>query len=360
MTTSYSKISAVILDLDGTLLNTEFVLRSVLKEYLATYGKVLITDNEFARVGKTQKESAAAIVKNYDLPLTPQQYLDEINPLYHSMWKDAKALPGANRLIQHLHKYQIPCALASNSLRAYIESKISTHKGWKECFSVIIGSDQVQSGKPAPDLFLEGAKQLTANTSDCLVIEDSLVGVKSGKAAGMKVVVVPSETEADAAALADLSLNSLLEFQPELWGLPPFDDWVDNALPVDPIYLDGQLVDGFVAEFREKDGQINVLPHQVCGIYFGWAKIGIHKDTKVVVQIKREVSSSSQSNIRLCSIDESTDHLNGEQMHLVLVGYIRGFNFKGSLSSNSDICEDDKSVALSALSLPMFKCPESS
>ncbi|KAH9622467.1 hypothetical protein KSS87_007971 [Heliosperma pusillum] len=347
-TTCYSKISALILDLDGTLLNTEFVLRSVLKEYLASYGKVLITDNEYARVGKTQKESAAAIVKNYDLPLTPDQ------------WKDAKALPGANRLIQHLHKHRIPCALASNSLRAYIEAKISTHKGWKECFSFIVGSDQVQSGKPAPDLFLEAAKQLTVNTSNCLVIEDSLVGVKAGKAAGMKVVVVPSETEADAAAVADLSLNSLLEFQPELWGLPPFDDWVDNALPVDPIYLDGQLVDGLLVEFQEKDGQTNVLPNQVCGIYFGWAKMGINKDTKVVVRIKQEVSSSSRSNVRLCSIDESPDHLNAEQMHLVLVGYIRGFNFQGTLSSNSEICEDDKSVALSALKLPMFKCPESS
>ncbi|KAK9689907.1 hypothetical protein RND81_09G089900 [Saponaria officinalis] len=354
-----TKITALILDLDGTLLNTEFVLRSVLKEYLASYGKVLITDNENGRVGKTQKESAAAIVMTYELPITPDEYLAEINPLYHSKWKDAKALPGANRLIRYLHKHQIPTSLASNSLRDYIEAKISNQKGWKECFPVIVGSDQVQSGKPSPDLFLEAAKQLAVDTSNCLVIEDSLVGVKAGKAAGMKVVVVPSDTEADAAAVADLSLDSLLEFQPELWGLPPFDDWVNKALPVDPIYLEGQLLNGLLAEFPDENAQTNVLPHQICGVYFGWAKIGINKDIKIVVRIKRELPSTSQSNIQVCSIDKSIDHLNGEQIHLVLVGYIRGFSVKGTLSSNSDINEDDKSVALSSLKLPVFRCPES-
>ncbi|KAL9243759.1 hypothetical protein vseg_017609 [Gypsophila vaccaria] len=360
-TSDPTKITAVILDLDGTLLNTEFVLRSVLKEYLASYGKKLITDGENGRVGKTQKESAAAIVRNYELPVTPEEYLAEINPLYHSKWKDAKPLPGANRLLQYLHKHQIPSALASNSLRAYIEAKISNQKGWKECFSAIIGSDQVQSGKPSPDLFLEAAKQLAVDPSKCLVIEDSLVGVKAGKAAGMKVVVVPSDTEADAADVADLSLNSLLEFQPEMWGLPPFDDWVDKALPIDPIYLEGQVLDGFLAAFPEKNAQTNDLPQQMCGVYIGWVKMGHSKDIKVVACIKRELSATSQSNIQLCSIGDSIDHLNGEQTSLALVGYIRGISSKGTLPSNSEeIHEDDKSVALSSLKLPVFRCPESS
>ncbi|KNA24253.1 hypothetical protein SOVF_017390 isoform A [Spinacia oleracea] len=217
MTINDSKICAIILDLDGTLLDTEIATRSVLRDFLESYGKVLITDKEHGRVGRTQKESAVAIVKNYQLPLTPDQFIAEITPLYRSMWKDAKALPGANLLLQYLHKHQIPFALASNSLREYIDAKISHQKGWKEWFSVILGSDQVQSGKPSPDLYLEAAKRMSVDPSNCLVIEDSLIGVKAAKAAGMKVVVVPSQSEADAAALADLSLHSLLDFKPELW-----------------------------------------------------------------------------------------------------------------------------------------------
>ncbi|KAL2925267.1 Bifunctional riboflavin kinase/FMN phosphatase [Bienertia sinuspersici] len=79
-----ANISALILDLDGTLLDTEYVTRSVLREFLASYGKVLITDKEHGRVGRTQKESAIAIVNNYELPLTPDQFIAEITPLYRA------------------------------------------------------------------------------------------------------------------------------------------------------------------------------------------------------------------------------------------------------------------------------------
>lgn len=333
--------------------------RGVLRELLASFGKVLITDNEHRRVGKTQKESAVAIVRNYELPLSPEEFIAQITPLYRAKWKDAKALPGADRLIQHLHKHQVPLALASNSVREYVDGKISYHKGWKECFSVILGSDQVPSGKPSPDLFLEGAKRMAMDSTNCLVIEDSLVGVKAAKAAGMKVLVVPSQSEADAAALADSTLLSLLEFQPELWGLPSFDDWVDRALPVDPIVIEGKFIDGFLAESPEEVGSPSVLPDQVCGVFFGWAKVSVIRDLKVVVCIARELSATSCRKIQLCSTDGSVDRLSAECMQLVLTGYIRGCNKMGIEDLGSEINEDDISIAKSALELPMFRCPES-
>ncbi|KAK1556366.1 hypothetical protein Q3G72_003766 [Acer saccharum] len=65
-------------------------------------------------------------------------------------------------------------ALASNSPRASIKSKISYHQGWKESFSVIMGGDEVKMGKPSPEIFLEAAKRLNMEPSSCLVIEDSV------------------------------------------------------------------------------------------------------------------------------------------------------------------------------------------
>ncbi|GAB4824891.1 hypothetical protein Ancab_007761 [Ancistrocladus abbreviatus] len=345
-----AKILAVIFDLDGTLLNTENATRGILKEFLAKFGKALNTDTEHRRLGRTQKETAIVMVEDYDLPFTPDQFIQEITPL----WAEAKPLPGANRAISHLHKHQIPLALASNSLREYIDAKISHHEGWKESFSVILGSDQVKSGKPAPDLFLEAAKRMGVDANDCLVVEDSLIGVKAAKAAGMRVVAVPSRSEVDSASLADSVLQSLLEFQPELWGLPPFDDWVDKALPIDPIYFEVLFCDGFLAEFPEQDDGGNVLPDQVCGVYFGWAKVGMSGVFKVVVGIGWELCSTSEIKIKLCPVDGSSDYLRSQLVQLLLVGYIRGFNCKGSTNLNMEINDEDRCIASAALDQPMF------
>lgn len=200
---------------------------------------------------------------------------------------------------------------------------------------------------------------MAVDSSNCLVIEDSLIGVEAAKAAGMKVVVVPSQSEADSAALADFVLHSLLEFQPELWGLPPFDDWVDKALPVDPIFFEGQVIDGFLAGCSEEDDRPNVLPDQVCGVFFGWAKVSFPRDLKVVVSIARDFSSTSQRKVQLRSINGSVEHLSTERMHFVLVGYIRGFCKKGSERLNLGMSENDVSIGKSALELPIFGYPVS-
>ncbi|XP_021828926.1 bifunctional riboflavin kinase/FMN phosphatase-like [Prunus avium] len=169
------KILAVIFDLDGTLIDTERATRGVFQEFLARYGKVLDKEREEKKsLGMTLKDSATSVVKGYDLPLTPDQFIQEIIPMYQEKWLYTKALPGANRLIKHFHDRGVPIALASNSLREYIDAKISHHRGWKERFSVILGSDQVKAGKPSPDLFEEAAKQMGVDAVHCLVIEDSV------------------------------------------------------------------------------------------------------------------------------------------------------------------------------------------
>ena len=86
------------------------------------------------------------------------------------------------------------------------------------------------------------------------LFSDNRIGVQAAKAAGMEVVVVPSQYEADAVALADSALSSLADFLPEFWGLPSFEvsnlmiNGLNDALPVNPICLEGKLVDALLTE----------------------------------------------------------------------------------------------------------------
>ncbi|KAK1302276.1 hypothetical protein QJS10_CPB12g00735 [Acorus calamus] len=317
-------ILSVIFDLDGTILNTEKATVGVLKEFLKKYGKDLDVEKEEARLGKMFRESAISIIEDYGLPLTVDEYAAEIMPFYIERWPQAKALPRADRLIKHLHKLGIPLALASNSVRKNIDTKISYQQGWKASFTVILGGDEVKHGKPSPDIFLEAARKMGINASHCLVIEDSLVGVAAAKAAGMKVVAVPSlHSQAHRYSIADHVLHNLLEFQPELFGLPAFEDYKDSSAS---------------------------LPDQVWGMYFGWAKLEMNKIFKAVVSFGWDLSSgTTKRTILLTLVGESNEKLFQEPLQLLIVGYIRKLKYEVV-----DITEEDMNIAEAALDLFIF------
>uniref|UniRef100_M8CXV2 GS1-like protein n=1 Tax=Aegilops tauschii TaxID=37682 RepID=M8CXV2_AEGTA len=422
-------VSAVIFDLDDTLLDTESVTRGVLNDFLATYGKSADAEKEEGRLGQSHSEYAAGIIADYGLPLTLEEYSEAIFPLNLKSWQKAKPLPGVRRLLKHLHKNGVPLALASNSETRIIHQKIlklegfgspcaHTQKLWgvgivlylpmisrrtsnifytlreieqgdelflllqtrsaiamlfksggpkpkhrqelKDYFSVVLGVDQVPRGKPYPDIYLEAANRLGVNPSSCLVIEDSLVGIRGAKASGAKVVAVPSlQTEKQHYSIADHVLCSLLDFHPELWGLPPFDDRIQGALPMDPLYSNahiGNVISNNIHMIVAGEHTYDSVPGQLSGIVFGWAKLEPHGVSTVVVSIGWDISPPAVGRVmHICFLDPCCNAKSGEPLELLLVGYIRELQSTGSTTSQAlSITEEDQSIARDALNLPAF------
>ncbi|KAF8701351.1 hypothetical protein HU200_033681 [Digitaria exilis] len=136
---------------------------------------------------------------------------------------------GVLGLIHHLHSKGIPLAVATGTHKHHFALKTQNHQ---EIFSlmhhIVTGDDkEVKAGKPSPDIFLAAMRRFEGNVepSNCLVFEDAPLGVTAGKNAGMHVVMVPDpRLDVSYHKEADKVLSSLLDFEPNEWGLPPFED----------------------------------------------------------------------------------------------------------------------------------------
>ncbi len=219
------KITHIIYDFDGLLLDTEPIHHQVNSTMAAGYGKTFTGEVHSKIIGRTALDSAQLIVEMLDLPLTPVAYLQQRDNIIYDLYPAAQPMPGAMALTQHLQQHHIPQAIATSSSVKSFQRKTVNYQDWLELFAcIVLGDDsEIKQGKPAPDSFLVTAKRLEANPSQCLVFEDSLAGVTAAKEAGMFVVAIPAkEMNRSEFAIADEVLDSLLQFEPSHWDLPAF------------------------------------------------------------------------------------------------------------------------------------------
>jgi pseudouridine-5'-monophosphatase len=218
-------ITHVIYDMDGLLLDTERFYTQATRVICDRYGKAFDWTIKAKMIGKRALDSAAILVKELDLPLTPVEYLEARRAVLDALFPNAEPLPGAVRLTRHLAACRIPQAIATSSDRRNFDLKTRRHADWFGMFQcVIFGDDpEVALGKPAPDIFAAVAQRLGAQPASCLVFEDSPAGVKAARDAGMSVIAVPDPNLDPATCKeADQILSELTSFDPAVWGLPPY------------------------------------------------------------------------------------------------------------------------------------------
>ncbi|XP_063922591.1 probable pseudouridine-5'-phosphatase isoform X2 [Zophobas morio] len=225
----FQKVTHVIFDLDGLLLDTEILYTKAAQNVVSKYGKSYTQEIKHKTLGFQGADAAKEVVKLLDLPLTWQEYYKLVKQQYPVVMRNANFMPGAERLVRHFHTKQIPIAVATSSGQDTYDIKVEHHKSLFSLFSHVVtgGTDpEVKSGKPSPDIFLVCARRFkdSPKPEQCLVLEDAPNGVQAAVKAGMQVVMVPDkQIEEKATKLATLKLNSLEEFRPEMFGLPPLE-----------------------------------------------------------------------------------------------------------------------------------------
>ncbi len=221
----YPVIKSALFDMDGLLLDTEIIYTQVTQAIVGEFGKVFDWSVKGNMIGRPELDAATYLVDALDLPIAPHQYLEKRNGMLAKAFPDAQALPGAERLVRHLHQHGVPIAIASSSSEPMFVLKATKHASWFDLFDAVVTSDHpdVEKGKPAPDLFNVAAGLIGAEASSTLVFEDAPSGLAAGIAANMPVVAVP-DVNMDKARYsnATLILDSLIEFKPEQFGLAAF------------------------------------------------------------------------------------------------------------------------------------------
>nr|VDD40382.1 unnamed protein product [Brassica oleracea] len=225
-------ITHVIFDMDGLLLDTEKFYTEVQEKILARYNKTFDWSLKAKMMGRKAIEAATLFVEECGISdsLSPEAFIVERESMLQDLFPTSDLMPGASRLLRHLHGKGIPICVATGTHTRHFDLKTQRHR---ELFSlmhhIVRGDDpEVKQGKPAPDGFLAAARRFEDGPVDpckALVFEDAPSGVMAAKNAGMNVIMVPDpRLDKSYCTFADQVLASLLDFKPEEWGLPPFED----------------------------------------------------------------------------------------------------------------------------------------
>ena len=184
-------IGAVIFDMDGLLVNTEEVFRDISFSVTRSMGFV-ISMSFYRKLLGIRSDEERKLWAEYYPDFNLAQYRDAFRQEYGRLVRAGMihAKAGALRLLDTLQRSGVPYALATSSGLARAEETLRI-TGLDQYFRTIVTGEQVTRSKPDPEIFLTAAGKLGVPPSECMVLEDSVNGIKAGREAGMVVCMVP-------------------------------------------------------------------------------------------------------------------------------------------------------------------------
>ncbi|GAA4825726.1 HAD family phosphatase [Streptomyces ziwulingensis] len=186
-----SALQAVLLDMDGTLVDTEGFWWDVEVEVFAALGHTLDDSWRHVVVGGPMTRSAGFLIEATGARVSLAELTVLLNDGFEKrITRTLPLMPGATRLLAELYAHQVPTALVSASHRRIIDRVLASLGAHH--FALTVAGDEVERTKPYPDPYLTAAAGLGADPGRCAVVEDTATGVAAAEAAGCQVVAVPS------------------------------------------------------------------------------------------------------------------------------------------------------------------------
>lgn len=211
-------IEAVVFDLDGVLLDSEQVWDEVREQLVKERGGRWHERAQTEMMGMSSSEWSRYMHNELGVPAPPEEIsADVVRRLEEVYRKRLPLIDGAIEAVERLAA-RWPLGLASSSNREVIDLVLDL-SGLARFFRVTVSSEEVSRGKPAPDVYLEAARSLGVPPERCAAVEDSHNGIRSAKAAGMRVIAIPNQhypPGEEALSLADVRLSSLAELTPSI------------------------------------------------------------------------------------------------------------------------------------------------
>jgi HAD superfamily hydrolase (TIGR01509 family) len=213
-------IEAVVFDLDGVIVDSEHLWDEVREELAHERGGRWHDRAQADMMGMSAPEWSRYMHDVIGLAEPPEEIDEEVVRRLLARYEERLPLiDGAVEAVERLAA-RFRLAVASSSNRRVIDAVLAT-SGMAPLFEVVVSSEEVARGKPAPDVFLEAAHRLGVRPERCAAVEDSGNGISAAHAAGMRVIAIPNRRyppPGEALSLAHAVLGSIGQLDADLGG----------------------------------------------------------------------------------------------------------------------------------------------
>ena len=206
---------AVVFDMDGVLVDSEPAFFEAVNLVLAPAGKQVPWDEYLSLIGTSTSHTWRSVLKIVGLdPEEAQPYADRYDDkLLEVLGRKRELLPGVRGLIDELRARRVPVGLATSSRQVWVEALLGGVGLPLDTFDAVVWREQVERGKPAPDLYRHAVELVGVAPERCIAVEDTPTGIEAARVAGMYAVQVRAASSAlPPIDDADLVIETLEDF----------------------------------------------------------------------------------------------------------------------------------------------------